>query len=178
MLLSELSARQLATFIYAYERNGLVSGGEFTLAQLLQETNRRTPEHPFGTIDTARMIISLSSISPMGIITYRNIWEAFSPGEPWNISISRPAVINALQRVGFYCVSNNFPLIITLVLNDTKADEQDTLSEAIHDYWNKRGFKPSDKPASFLEDQRRLSRGIDLNQLLATSTYLLEQTSR
>lgn len=169
MLLSELTNRQIATFIYNHESKGLVSRGGFTLAQLLQETNRRVPEIPFGTVDTARLILKLSNRSPNGLTTYGDIWKSFGQDEPWVIFTSRPAVTNALERVGFYCIEHGLPLIITLVVDDAKFSPTESAKDNIYDYWVLRGLTPDQERDSFLENQQCLSRQVTLDDIASGS---------
>lgn len=165
MLLSDLTLRQLASFIYNYERSGSIDGDRFTLSELLQESNRRVPQIPFGTVETARLILELANSSPLGLTTYSDIWKAFKPREPWVIYTSRPAVTNALERVGFYCISHRLPLIITLVIDNENSGSTSPTKETIYNYWVKRGFPTSDCHNTFIEEQQRLSREIVLERL-------------
>lgn len=164
MLISDLTAEQIASFVRNYESKGVVSGGKFTLAELLQEQNRRQPEVPFGTLDTARAILDLAGRSPDGLTTYGAVWQRLEPNKPWGLP-SRSVVTKALERVGFYCVQHGLPLIITLVVNGTKGELTEAAKNNIYDYWVKRGFTAGQDRDTFIEEQQRLSRDVAMDRI-------------
>ncbi|PND66100.1 hypothetical protein, partial [Escherichia coli] len=82
----------------------------------------RQPGGVFPTVETAQKVLDIARAHENGVVTYKAIWSAFRPDEPWKANASLRQVTNALSRVGFYCIRHGLPQIQTLVVNGTKGE--------------------------------------------------------
>ena len=119
MQLSELSDKQIHTFIKNYEDNGQDKGGIFSLAELKVEILRRT-KSPFPAVEVARTIVSLSQRSTDGLVSYKQVWERFRPNAVWVGNAPRTEMAKALGSVIAYCIDKNLPILTTLVVQAGK----------------------------------------------------------
>jgi len=158
MSIENLKPSQIADNIKRYRERGVATGGPFSLAQLLQEQNRRAKPGVFGTVETAQKIIELSQQSSDGLISYGDLWTAFRPDEKWSVFKSRTAVTKALEQVGYYCVRHKLPLIITLVVNASQNELTDQAKDNIYNAWTERGLVTASERDTFIDEQQQLSK--------------------
>jgi hypothetical protein len=119
MGIESLTDRQVSLMISRYEERDLTEGGRYSLAELKLEQLRRV-HSPLPHVEVARKIVELAEQSEDGLITYRDIWEAFRPGEPWRWPVSNNSVNPSLARVVEYCIRNQLPIPTVLVVQEGK----------------------------------------------------------
>ncbi|WP_300974480.1 hypothetical protein [Sphingomonas sp. LHG3406-1] len=115
MPIESLKDSQISHVIRRYRERGLSEGGTFTLAELLMEQRRRL-KSDLPTVGLAAKIVELARSSNDGLVTYKELWEAFRPGEQWVGNKSQQIMGNALARVVEYCVRHNLPVLTVLVV--------------------------------------------------------------
>ena len=134
-----------------------LSKAPYTLPQLLAEEHRRLKVGAFPTIETAKVVIDQAGRSSTGVTTYKAVWDAFRPGEPWKANASAREVTNALDRVSFYCIRHGLPLIPTLVVNSASGDLTDEARSNIYNAARERGVSVGPDRNAFVFEQQRLS---------------------
>lgn len=164
MQLSELSERQLNTFIKNYEASGRTVGGIFSLADLKLEKLRRT-KSAFPPKAVAESIVSLARKSPDGLVSYKEIWVAFRPDQPWIGNAPRAQMAKALGSVIAYCVDKKLPILTTLVV---RADSRSQSEDAINNIYNEAkslGVDVGMSPRNFVIEQQTAARLLTPAQL-------------
>lgn len=141
------------------------SKAPYKLSDLLAEEHRRQPVGVFPTVETAQKVIELTRASGSGVTTYKAIWSAFRPDEPWKANASLRQVTNALSRVGFYCIWHGLPLIPTLVVNGTKGELTEEARDNLYNAAQERGMSVGPDRDAFVDEQQRLSRQLVIDQL-------------
>ena len=132
MSVSDLSEREIDSFIRNYVDRGMNVGGKFALAELKLEKMRRV-KSPFSPKETAKVIVEHAKKSPDGLVTYKQIWEVFRPGAIWIGNAPRTEMAKVLAAVIVYCVDNKLPILSTLVV---RANPRNHSEEAIVNIYN------------------------------------------
>lgn len=141
------------------------SKAPYKLSDLLAEEHRRQPIGVFPTVETAEKVIELTRASETGVTTYKAIWSAFRPDEPWKANASLRQVTNALSRVGFYCIRHGLPQIQTLVVNGARGELTDDARDNLYNAAKERGMDVGPDRDAFIDEQQRLSRQLVADQL-------------
>jgi hypothetical protein len=160
-----LSDRQIADVVRRYREKGLTEGGPWSLAELLMEQRRRIRSE-LPTVGVARKIVELSSKSPDGLTTYKDIWSAFRPGEAWIGNKSQQTVASALARVVAYCVRNGLPILTVLVVQSASRRLSPEAVANIYNEARELGVPAGLDAGAFIEDQRARAREIAAIQLV------------
>jgi hypothetical protein len=95
MALSDLSDKELERFADRLRRANKTESGKYTLSEILLEIHRRKPSQ-FGVREVAAKIIELAATSKDGLVTYGELWNAFSPNSPWEGHKNLRIVANSL----------------------------------------------------------------------------------
>ena len=159
MGIESLTDRQVSLMISRYEERELIEGGRYSLAELKMEQLRRV-QSPLPYVEVARTIVELATKSDDGLITYRDIWDAFRPGEPWRWPVSNNTVNPSLQRVVEYCVRNSLPILTVLVVQEGK---RKLSPEAVQNIFNEAralGVDVGHDAVAFIDRERGRARNV------------------
>lgn len=166
MSVSGLSDKQLEAFIANYRRQEKVTGGKFSLHELLLEQRRRI-KSPFPPREVAKAIVELAQASGDGLVSYKQVWEVFRPGAVWIGNAPRAEMAKALAQVIAYCVDNDLPLLSTLVV---RAGQRSQSKDAIANICNEArslGLGVGPDPAAFVLGQQQEARALAVDRLPA-----------
>jgi hypothetical protein len=164
MGIEQLADEQLDTFESNYRKAGKTDGGKYSLSEILLEKLRRKPT-VFGTQQVATKIIELAQRSDDGLCTYGQIWSAFRPDTPWEGHKTLSVVASSLGQVVHYCVTNNLPILTTLVVQTgTRRLSQDAIQN-IYKECRDLGVSIGHDSEAFVSTQAELARHFALNDL-------------
>ena len=164
MPISDLSDKELDQFEANYRRTKKTEGGKYSLSEILLERNRRKPS-PFGVREVAAKIIELAAASKDGLVTYGELWNAFSPNSPWEGHKNLRIVANSLYRVIYYCVTNRLPIITVLVVRANNRKLSDEAIANIYMECKELGVDVGLDPNAFVDNQIKLSRSVVVDGL-------------
>ncbi|MCS3764971.1 hypothetical protein [Bradyrhizobium centrosematis] len=164
MGIEQLTDEQLTAFEQNYRNKNATIGGKYSLREILLEKLRRNP-NPFGTREVAEKIIELSHESQDGLCTYGQIWSAFRPETPWEGNSTQSVIASSLGRVVHYCVTNNLPIITTLVVQTATRKLSEKAIENIYNDCRELGVNVGISPQLFVDEQAKAARQLVLNDL-------------
>jgi hypothetical protein len=170
--LSEWTDEGLKTLETRYNERRLTEGGPFSLKEVMIERLRRK-RCVFGVAETAKKIIELSRRSEDGVCSYGEIWSAFRPAEPWEGHKTQKIVTDALGAVVAYCVTNNLPVLSTLVVQKGKRQLTPKAVHNIYEECKKLGRDVGVNAHKFIEAEALRARALCASSLpsaLASST--------
>ena len=160
----ELAPSALTSLIERYRTKGVTEGGQFSLAELLVEQRRRRPS-ALPINEVARFIIDRSRSSSDGLVTYKEIWDHFRPGEDWKGHGSQGVVKDALYRVIGYCAAHGLPILTTLVVRTQSRQLSDEAIENIYRECKEFGVDVGLDPREFVQREADRSRTAPLGSL-------------
>ena len=114
-LVGDLSDGELETFAKNYRDQGRITGGKFSLSELLLEKLRRTPCSASGA-DVTKFIIDKGKLANDGKVTYLEVWSNFFENQPWKGNHSLREVGGLLDRAIAYCIDSGLPIVTTIVV--------------------------------------------------------------
>ncbi|QIG97184.1 hypothetical protein [Bradyrhizobium sp. 6(2017)] len=166
MGIEQLSDEQLDTFESNYRKAKKTEGGKYSLSEILLEKLRRKPA-VFGTRQVAAKIIELAQKSEDGLCTYGQIWSEFRPNTPWEGHKTLSVVASSLGRVVHYCVTNDLPILTTLVVQTgTRRLSHEAIQNIYHEC-RELGVSVGPDPEVFVRTQAELARHLALYNLPA-----------
>lgn len=164
MPISDLSNDELDNFEANYRRTDRTEGGKYTLAEILLEKKRRKPS-PFGVREVAAKIIELAAASEDGLVTYGEIWKAFSPNVAWEGHRTLRIVADSLERVIQYCVMHGLPILTVLVVRTGERTLSSQAIERIYQECRELGVNVGPDPKAFADRQIGLAKTLVVDQL-------------
>jgi len=166
MGIEQLTDEQLDAFESNYRRARKTEGGKYSLSEILLEKLRRKPA-VFGTRQVAAKIIELAQQSADGLCTYGQIWSEFRPNTPWEGHKTLAVVASSLGRVVHYCVTNNLPILTTLVVQTGTRRLSHEAIQNIYNECRELGVSVGPDPEAFVRTQAELARRLALHDLPA-----------
>ena len=157
MAIEQLSDEQLDAFESNYRKAKKTEGGKYSLSEILLEKLRRKPA-VFGTREVAAKIIELAQQSADGLCTYGQIWSEFGPSTPWEGHKTLAVVAPSLGRVVHYCVTNNLPILTTLVVQTGTRRLSHEVMQNIYNDCRELGVSVGPDPEAFVRTQAELAR--------------------
>ena len=115
--------------------------------------------------EVAAKIIELAATSKDGLVTYGELWKAFSPNSPWEGHKNLRIVANSLYRVIYYCVTNQLPIITVLVVRANNRRLSDEAIANIYAECKELGVDVGLDPKAFVDNQIKLSRAVVIEGL-------------
>lgn len=164
MNVQDLTDEQLDVFEANYRRVKKTEGGKYPLSVILLEKLRQKPA-PFGVREVAAKIVELARLSDDGLCTYGQIWSEFRPNVPWEGHKTLSIVASSLGRVVHYCVTNNLPILTTLVVQTGTRQLSEKAVQNIYNECKELGVSVDPDPASFVSKQADLARGLTIGDL-------------
>lgn len=98
-----------------YVDQGVIAGGIWPLSDLRLEQSRRSSTE-LSPPELIEVILRGSSAAKDKQISYKEVWAAFRPNDPWQAHNSQKQVTNGLYRLGSYCVDTGLPMLSVLVV--------------------------------------------------------------
>lgn len=166
MGIEQLSDEQLDAFESNYRKAKKTNGGKYSLSEILLEKLRRKPA-VFGTREVAAKIIELALQSKDGLCTYGQIWSEFRPNTLWEGHKTLAVVAASLGRVVHYCVTNNLPILTTLVVQTGSRRLSHEAIQNIYNECRELGISVGTDPEAFVQTQAELARRLALHDLPA-----------
>jgi hypothetical protein len=155
--IEDLSDRAIQSVVQRYRAQGKTEGGPYSLSELLLEQRRRKPSK-LPIDEVSRFIISRSKKSPDGLVTYKEIWEHFRPGQVWMGHGSQSVVKDALFRVVGYCAEHRLPVLTVLVVQTQSRKLSDSAVENIYRECKELGVDVGLVPRDFVKRETERSR--------------------
>lgn len=159
MSIADLTDKQLKTLQANYVSKGLKEGGKYQLSEVLVELLRRRPSK-LDTVEVMQAILKLARESKDNRLTYKDLWHHFYPDQEWSGHGTQTVVKNALARVIGYCVTNNLPVITTLVVQGQTRCLSDLAITYIYKECMELGLEVGDNPKHFVDIQ--IQRSLEL----------------
>ncbi|MDA9478910.1 hypothetical protein XI03_31385 [Bradyrhizobium sp. CCBAU 65884] len=169
MNVDELTDEQLDTFEANYRRVNKTEGGKYSLSEILLEKLRRKPT-AFGTREVAAKILELARGSDDGLCTYGQIWSEFRPNAPWEGHKTLSIVASSLGRVVHYCVTNDLPILTTLVVQTGTRQLSEKAIQNIYNDCRELGVRVGPDPDAFVRKQVDLARALAISDLPIPAT--------
>ena len=113
--ISQLTDDQLNNLEFNYRRKNKVTGGKWSLAEVLHEKElRRADENDPESI--VRVIVANCRRSIDGQMTYDSLWRSLRSNQKFTGHYSQRIVMRALDNVIKYCAANSLPQFCCLVV--------------------------------------------------------------
>jgi hypothetical protein len=167
MGIEQLTDKELDTFESNYRKAKKTEGGKYSLSEILLEKLRRKPT-VFGTQQVAAKIVELAQNSADGLCTYGQIWSEFRPDTPWEGHKTLSVVASSLGRVVHYCVTNNLPILTTLVVQTATRRLSQAAVQNIYNECRDLGVSVGPDPEAFVSRQAELARNLASHDLPAS----------
>ena len=161
MSVDELTDEQLDTFEANYRRVNKTEGGKYSLSEILLEKLRRKPT-AFGTREVAA---KMARASDDGLCTYGQIWSEFRPNAPWEGHKTLSIIASSLGRVVHYCVTNDLPILATLVVQTGTRQLSEKAIQNIYNDCRELGVSVGPDPDAFVRKQVDLARALAISDL-------------
>jgi hypothetical protein len=158
MPISDLTDAQLDSFEANYRRRNVTEGGKYSLSEILLEKKRRRPCE-FGVREVAAKIIELAAASEDGLVAYSDIWSAFR-ADPWTGHKSLTIISDALDRVIYYCVINDLPILTVLVVQKNTRTLSAEAIQNIYEACRDLGVDVGLDPRTFVKREMERSRSV------------------
>lgn len=162
----------IASNIAAYRKQGVSTGGHYTLAELLMEQRRRKPS-VFPHIQVAHFIVNEAKQAEDGRVTYLEIWRAFAPGKDWQGNASVKVLGAGLGRVVEYCVRNRLPILSVLVVPTSTRKLTEKAIQNIFNECRELGVDTGSDALAFIEREERKSLNFAVGDLPQDDDSLL-----
>ncbi len=146
-----------------YKKQGKIEGGPYSLREVMIEVAQRESVPEFPPRKLFEFIVKTAKASPDGLVTYKDCWEAFRPGEEWVGHKSLQPVSKALGSVIGMCAEKGLPVITSVVVRSDSRTLSPEAELGIFSTARQFGFDVgAHSPHSFCEDQRRRVRELVL----------------
>jgi len=155
----DLSDTEIATMAKNYVDKGVVFGGVWPLSDLRLEQSRRSTAQ-FPPTDLMDVILRVSSAAKDNQISYKEVWTAFRPGEPWQAHNSQKQVTNGLYRLGSHCVDNGLPMLSVLVVPSLSRILTDEAARNIWAFATSLGVEAGPDPRAYAEREATKARSL------------------
>ena len=154
--IEERSTKELENLRKNYLAKDKIEGGPHTLVEVNKELLNRKGSDLDGK-DIVNAIISLTNNSPSGITTYGELFTKIH-NKKFIGNSSQSKISKDLDRVIYYCIQNELPIITTLVMRKNQEKLTEQAIQNIYDECKDLGVDVPASPDTFVKSEQEKSR--------------------